>query len=342
MKKKDTDLSTIKDKDETWEDTLERLKRKDEIVKDTGFREELTTSKAVGEIINHLAKHPIEKVQFQFSFLPTPLTRTTPFHIMSAREKATRQDVIEFHHQTIQKPNHITTWKIEKEETFIIEGSWGKIITKGPKLSTTPDEDILYAILAILRQTRKDQQPCTINTSMYKLCKILNKTPGGRAYKSIIESIERLRKTDLTLDVNELPKRGKQGKPRFLMRGTMLSGYIWDRKTGKLTITVNEYFYESFGKNATYSNLSMRYQLKGDIAKALMRFYDSHTKSLPMHMTTVGDAINLIGLEPYRLKARLKKAHKELIEIRYLEKGWIDKKGLIHIKKAKSLIPKPD
>ena len=165
---------------------------------------------------------------------------------------------------------------------------------------------------------------------------------GKTAYKSVYQAIKRLVGTVVDLEVNEPVKGKKRGKPRLVMTGTILSGGLWDRATGKMIVTLNPYFYEMFHEGLlTYLDLTLRRRLKGAVAKALLRFYESHKAHPVMHMITLGDAVNLRGLEPKRLKARMKKALKELEQVGYLREAEIDKNGIVRVEKGRPLIRRP-
>jgi hypothetical protein len=259
---------------------------------------------------------PAQKIQQCLSFVPTPMARTSPFFPMSDREKKNRP------HETLR-------WKT----------SWGSIEVAGPRLSIF-DEDVLLAILALLKSTQKKEetttedghQTYTVRTSGYALCKYLGTPPGKNTYLFIEGAIDRMTATKVRLDITE-NSNGKKNAV-FSMAGTILSGWSWDRKTGELTVTLNPYFYETFKDGLlTYLDLTLRRRLQGDISKALLRFYESHQSNPAMHMLTIAQAINLRDMPPFRLKARLKNAFHELKQIGYLKTSRIEKNGTVSIRK---------
>ncbi len=288
--------------------------------------EEVSPSEATKRLRALLAESPPEKVQHHFGFVPTPMARTSPFFPMSDREKAHRP-----------------------YETLSNKTSWGKIEIKGPRLSIF-EEDVLLAVLALLKTTRRREETetpegrrtYTIRTSMLAICQYLKVKRGKNIYKYIEEAMERLTGTLVTLEVHS-PGKGKRARESGVsMGGAILSGWFRERKSGKLIITLNPYFYEMFAEGLlTYLDLTLRRRLKGEISKALLRFYESH-RSLPiMHMMTIGDAINLRTLEPRRVKERLKKALRELKREGYLREARVDKSGMVRVRKGTPPIVKP-
>jgi len=309
MKKKTPDLTVIKDKE--LRETLDRIGEKIKA-------EAASPLKAAEQLKALVGEYPEEKIQHYLGFVPTPMARTSPFFPMSDREKAHRP-----------------------QEIMTVKTPWGKIEVSGPRLSIF-EEDVLLAILAILRTTRepeeteaKGRRTYTIKTSMPIICQYLRIERGKRSYKFIEDAIKRLVGTVVSLEVNERTKDKKRKRSRLSMSGTMLAGWTWDKNMGTIVITLNPYFYETFKEGLlTFLDLTLRRRLKGEISKALLRFYESHRANPVMHMITIGDAINLRGLEPKRLKARMKKALKELEKMGYLREAEIYKSGIVRIQKG--------
>lgn len=315
MKKKSSDLTVIKDKE--LRETLDRIGEKIKA-------EAASPSEASKQLKALIAEYPEEKVQHYLGFVPTPMARTSPFFPMSDREKAHRP-----------------------QEIISVKTPWGKIEVSGPRLSIF-EEDVLLAILAILKVTKGPEEietpkgrTYTIKTSMAGICKYLRLKPEKRIYRYIEEAIKRLAGTLVTLEVNEPIKGKRRGRPKISMGGTMLAGWSWDKVAGKMTITLNPYFYETFKEGLlTFLDLTLRRRLKGEISKALLRFYESHRANPVMHILTIADAINLRDLPPFRLRARMKKALKELEKVGYLKDMEIDKSSIVRIRKGTKPVPR--
>jgi hypothetical protein len=84
-------------------------------------------STAVSEVKEHIGKQPQPHEQMLFSFMPTQMTRTTPFYPMGKREMRDR-------------PTETLEW----------ETSWGRIAVTGERLAVY-DETILLSLLLLVR-----------------------------------------------------------------------------------------------------------------------------------------------------------------------------------------------
>lgn len=277
-----------------------------------------------------IAEQAPDPEQGVFSFLPTSLTRTSPFHPMSKREMKDRS-----------LPPGGLSW----------ETSWGRIIIKGEKLSIY-DESVLLAILLLMK---KHKTGTTFRTTRHELCKAMTVTPCKDTYRAIWGSLDRLTGAKINLEVWDTKAKGKGAKKKIKRRmtNTILAGAIQDEKTGKLLITINPYFFAMFAENlVTNINLKLRAALKGDIAKALYRFYRSQRgMTYDCHLLTLCQAINLdINKELFRLRARIRTGLRELKKAGYLKRSavtksdivWIwkePKKGTCVIEDAKGLKP---
>jgi hypothetical protein len=85
-------------------------------------------SSAVSEVKEHISKQPLAHEQMLFSFMPTQMTRTTPFYPMGKREMKDR-------------PIETLEW----------ETSWGRIAVSGERLAVY-DETILLSLLLLVRK----------------------------------------------------------------------------------------------------------------------------------------------------------------------------------------------
>ena len=86
----------------------------------------------------------------------------------------------------------------------------------------------------------------------------------------------------------------------------------------------------------TNINLEFRTKLKGDITKALYRFFRSQKgMTYECHLLTLCKAINLdVTVETFRLRARIKKGFTELKKAGYLKKSMLMKSDIIKVWKA--------
>ena len=122
-------------------------------------------SESVKEAKELIAKHPQAPEQMLFSFMPTTMTRTTPFFPMSKRQMKYRP--------------------MERGLTW--EHSWGRITVSGERLSVY-DESVLLCLLYLSKKHRSEMFP----TTQYELCKIMGVALGKNTYNALWESLKRL------------------------------------------------------------------------------------------------------------------------------------------------------
>ena len=141
---------------------------------------ELTGQRLIKEsceqVKGHIGKQPQPQEQLLFSFMPTTMTRTSPFLILSKRDQKNRS----FSEQ-------------------IYETSWGRITITGKQLAVHPDETVLCSLLALVAKYRCE----TFETTPHELCKIAGVTPAKKTYKVIWDSIRRLTGTRIELVIWE-------------------------------------------------------------------------------------------------------------------------------------------
>jgi len=245
-----------------------------------------------------------------FSFLPTTLTRTSPFYPMSKREMKNRS-----------LPPGGISW----------ETSWGRITIKGEKLAIY-DESVLLAVLFLMK---KHKMGMTFRTTRHEICKVLNVTPCKDTYKAIWGSLDRLTGAKINLEIwGDTKGKGKKKKTKRRMTNTILGGAVEEEETGKLLITVNPHFLEMYAESlVTNINLKLRASLKGDISKALYRFYRSQRgMTYDCHLVTLCQAINLnMDMELFRLRARIRTGLRELKKAGYLKRSSVTKSDIVKI-----------
>jgi hypothetical protein len=276
------------------------------------FEKQLANSKvsaAVKEVKNHILSKPIPHEQLLFSFMPTSMTRTTPFFPMNKQEMKDR-------------PYVDLPW----------ETSWGQITISGRRLSIY-DESVLLSLLVLVRKYRSD----TFETTQNELCRVAGIHPGKNTYKAIEDAIDRLIGTKIKLEAKT--KGNRKTKP--LMINTIVSGWTANPKTGKYTVTINPYFLQMYLDSfVTNINIKFRAGLKGDITKALYRFYEGQRDDrYSCHILTLARAVNLnIDLPIRKLRERIRKANRELKQRGYLARSMISKRDTITVWKAKKQI----
>jgi len=266
---------------------------------------------AVTEAKEHIGKQPQPHEQMLFSFMPTTMTRTTPFFPINKQEMKNR-------------PYDDLEW----------ETPWGQITISGKRLSIY-DESLLLSILVLVKKYRSE----TFETSMAELCQISGVAVGKNTYHAIVGGIDRLTGTKIKLEAIE--GKGKKRKLKMMMVNTILSGGTVNPETGKLRITLNPYFLQMYTESfITNIDLKFRNQLKGDITKALYRFYEGQRgDKYSCHILTLAKAVNLnIDLPIRKLRDRIRRAHRELKNRKYLIKAMVSKNDVVSIWKSKKQI----
>ncbi len=254
-----------------------------------------------------IASKPQLPEQMMFSFMPTQLTRTTPFFPMSRKAMKNR-------------PYEELEWKT----------SWGKMRIEGKRLSIY-DESVLLSLLVLVKRYRTNQ----FETTQNELCKIAKTNTGKNTYKAIWESIKRLAKTNIDLDITN-----GQGKDKITVRqmtGTIL--VFGDRNpiNGKLRVIFNPYFVEMYAQSfVTNIDLDFRSSLKGDIAKSLYRFFLSQRdKKYSCHILILAKAVNInIDLPIRKIRERIRIANRELKKKGFLTKAILNKNDIVTVWKA--------
>ena len=266
---------------------------------------------SVAEVKKELAKLPPEQRQISFSFLPVDMTRISPFFPMSKTEMG---------HRPLEK----LRW----------ENPWGVIDVQGERLSIF-DESVLLAVLKLTKIKRS----FTIATTRNEICTTMGVSPSKDSYDAIWNCLKRLIYTGVGLELWE--GKGRQKKTIVRMAHTMLSGSIENKD--KLTITVNPYFEKMFLDNFTTSiDMDFRSALKGDITKALYRFYEGQSPDVfKCHIDKLCAAVNIDKKLPkFTIRRHIRSGIKELIDKKYLLFGEINKQDIVIVKKADGAIKK--
>jgi hypothetical protein len=250
---------------------------------------------AADEAKDLILKSPNYHEQLLFSFMPTQLTRTTPFFPISKREMKNR-------------PHEKLEWKT----------SWGMISITGERLAVY-EETILLSLLVLVKKQRSE----VLETTQYELCKIANVTPSKNTYNAIWAGLKRLSTTNIELSI-----LGKDKKPSTEMAGTIITWIKRDRKKNKLQIALNPYFNVMFAQSfVTNINLKFRAGLKGDVSKSLYRFLEGQrSEKYSIHILKLSAAINInLDLPTKKIRESIRKGLRELRAKNYLAKWTLPK-----------------
>ena len=271
--------------------------------KQKGYRH---LAEVVKEVQDHVQKATGKPLQLKLAFMPTEIARTSPFFPMGRVEKTNR-------------PIY---------NDFIINNSWGTISISGQKLSIQ-DESVLLAILFLVKKHKTEK----ISTDYSAICNIMGISRGLNSYKSIEEGLLRLVKAVVETKLYGTDDLRKKDVVQIIS-GSILSNVNLKPKSTKVDVTVNPYFLALYGVNMTTSiDLDKRSNLKGDVAKALYRFLETHKGGgVPYGISTLILAINLNAEQPLtELRRIIKKSLAELQRNGIVKKWKIDKNDLVHI-----------
>jgi hypothetical protein len=255
----------------------------------------------------HISKQP--PVQRFFSFMPTMLTRVSPFHF-KGRSK-------------------FDQWPLVRLDSG--DGNaWGRMRVVG-ELLIIFDETILFCLLALMTKYEND----AFATSQSELSRLANINPTPNSYSSIWKSIQRLAGTRIDLEL--CSGKGRQRKTLREMTGSILSFADMDSGTDEIRVVVNPYFLEMYAESfVTNIDLKFRTSLKSDISKAFYRFYQGHYEvSSNIEMVKLARAVNLDGgQEISRLRSKIRTGLVELKDRGYLESFELTRDQRVIIKKT--------
>jgi predicted transcriptional regulator len=298
--------------DKEKQDSIQR-----ELAKPTGNVVGIQKPKLTGkQIVKEAAKYVNEHISRQppvqrfFSFMPTMLTRVSPFHF-KGRHKSNEWPLV----------------RLDSGDT----NSWGSMQVVG-ELLIIFDETTLFCLLALMTKHERD----AFETSHTELARMASIEPTPKNAAEIWKSIQRLAGTRIDLRLS----RGTGKKRRTLkeLTGSILSFADKDQGNGKIRIVVNPYFLEMYSESfVTNIDMVFRNRLKSDISKAFYRFYQGQYETESQtDITRLARAVNLnIGQEMKQLKSKVRIGLKELKEKGYLETYEVTRDDRVMVSKTK-------
>ena len=311
--KYDTGMDTmpeIKDSSLPFEPSSRPVKKDTRSLQDTGDpagSEKNMIARASKAVKDHISRQP--HVQRLFSFMPTLMTRVSPFHFRNR--------------------NMYRDWPLVRLDSGEAD-AWGKMAVVG-ELLIIFDETVLFCLLALMKKHRCE----AFETDEEEIC-TLAAVPASIANRnSIWMSIQRL--TGTRIDLALLTGKGKKRKAVRQMTGSILT--FCDRKTesGLIRIAVNPYFLEMYGESfVTNIDLNFRAGLKNDVTKALYRFLQGQIETtLDLSLLRLANAINLDQSNDIKAIRRKSRAGlKELKSRKYLEDFNISRGDQVEIIKC--------
>jgi len=232
--------------------------------------------------------------QRHISYLPTVMTRLSPFFPVNKCQ---------------MKLDTIT-------EPIIIENPWGKIIIRNRRLSIY-DETVLLSLLMLLKKYGSN----TFQTTLYELCKLMNVTPARDTYNAIMKSLHRMSEAHITIEK----------KAQAEMDGHIITS-IGKSEFRKMTLELHSYLLYSFrDRLITRLDMKTRSELRGDISKALYRFYEGQrSECYTISILKLSQAINIgFNEKMFSLRWKLRKAIRELEVGGYLRSFILPDRGQV-------------
>jgi hypothetical protein len=256
----------------------------------------------------HISRQP--PVQRFFSFMPTMLTRVSPFHF-KGRHK-------------------FNEWPLVRLDSGDAN-SWGSMQVVG-ELLIIFDETILFCLLALMTKCESD----AFETSQTELAQIAGIDPTPKNAAAVWKSIQRLAGTRIDLELSS----GKSKKRKTLkeLTGSILSFADKEQDSGKIRVVINPYFLEMYAESfVTNIDMAFRSSLKSDISKAFYRFYQGqYETNSEIEITKLARAINMTAeQEMNRLRSKVRAGLSELQEKGYLEAYEVTRDSRVIVSKSK-------
>jgi hypothetical protein len=256
----------------------------------------------------HIRRQP--PVQRFFSFMPTMLTRVSPFHF-KGRHKSTEWPLV----------------RLDSGDT----DSWGSMQVVG-ELLIIFDETILFCLLVLMSRYESD----AFETTLTDLARIAKIDPTQTNSAIIWKSIQRLAGT--RIDLQLFSGRGKKRKTVKELTGSILSFADKDQTGSRIRIVINPYFLEMYAESfVTNIDMNFRSRLQSDISKAFYRFYQGQYETqAEIDITRLARAVNLnVAQEMKQLKSKVRIGLKELQKKGYLEAYEITRDNRVRASKTK-------
>jgi len=286
---------------------------------DVGQGQALSTTQMIADaceaVQEHIRRQP--HVQRVFSFMPTLMTRVSPFHF---RNKNTYKD-----------------WPLVRLDSGS-QNTWGRMTVVG-ELLVIFDETVLFCLLALLQWYQSD----AFETTEEDICRLAEVTATQANRNAVWKSIQRLSGT--RIDLALMSGRGKRKKTTRQMTGSILTYCDRNRDSGTLRVAVNPYFLNMYGDSfVTNIDLQYRQSLKHDVAKALYRFFQGQVKTaIRTNLARLARAINLdTGMDQDQTwQRKIRTGLKMLKKSGYLASLTIDDSGNVALAKSAPVKQRP-
>jgi len=264
---------------------------------------------AAEKVSEHIRRQP--HVQRLFSFMPSLMTRVSPFHF---RGRTRSRD-----------------WPLVRLDSGERD-AWGRMGVVG-ELLVIFDETVLLTLLSLMTVLESD----VFETDCDEICALSMIRATTAGHRDIWRSIQRLAGTRIDLDL--IRGKGKARQTTKAMTGSILSYGDMDRDSGAIRVVINPYFLEMYAESfVTNIDLRFRASLKSDLSKALYRFFQGQLDlDVEIDAPRLARAVNLTEAEPAGVVRKLRAGFKELAGREYLQRHEISKDGRVSVRKSKEM-----
>jgi hypothetical protein len=282
-------------------------------VSPSGDRPRLTRRQIIHDaaetVSEHISRQP--HVQRLFSFMPTLMTRVSPFHFRNR--------------------NRLKEWPLVRLDSGNRD-SWGQMSVVG-ELLVIFDETVLLCLLSLMNQTGSD----VFETRLGDICDLSLMKRTQANFTAIWKSVQRLAGT--RIDLNLQKGKGKSHRTVKAMTGSIFSYGDLDKETGALRVVINPYFLEMYADSfVTNIDLQFRASLKSDVSKAFYRYYQGQLGSThETDLARLARAVNLPAEATGALSAKIRPGLRELEKKGYLKGFEISPQGAVSIEKLKGM-----
>lgn len=263
----------------------------------------------------HISRQP--PVQRFFSFMPTMLTRVSPFHFKNRTK--------------------LREWPLVRLDSGDVK-TWGRMRVVG-ELLIIFDETVLFSLLSLMGRYQND----AFESTLVELSGIAGLSPTAANFTAIWKSIQRLAGTRIDLELSS--GSGKKRRALKEMTGSILSYGDLDRESGIVRAVINPYFIEMYAESfVTNIDLRFRAELKYDVSKAFYRYFQGqYEKKITVDLIRLARSVNLdTQRPPERLRSQILCGLRELQSREYLEKFEITRDNQLIALKARHTALKID
>lgn len=189
------------------------------------------------------------------------------------------------------------------------------------------DEDVL---LQILHLARTQSLGCAVEFVAADIIKSLRWTKNTRSYNRLKTILRRLNATSLTISNRE----GSRG-----FSGSLIRAFEWKEFSGQPSRTWKVWLepkIASLFEGVLYSRVIWDQRMcLGTLAKWLHNFYASHAKPFPIKVETLHQYSGSSNAAMRGFRQGLRQALKDLINVGFLDEGFVDKADRVVVKRAK-------